>query len=288
MGVDEMALVRYGISGGSSFFSNSADGGLALCVVWPVAIWLLLSKPKGWYKLVVVAGALLFLAAILLCGSRGAVVGAAAIVLVAVLRNPTKIAAALMLLSLAVGIWFILPEASKQRFESARNPEQDLTAHHRLLLWKAGLEMFADSPLVGVGINNYPLVRRDQYPIELFTWMATVPHSTYIQALSELGIVGTVPVLLLWWQFFQLNARTRRLILSRGPAARRTFEFGLATALDLSMVGYMASGAFVAVLWYPHLFVLFGLSSALHSVCARQQASSTQPDRPEYERQLAW
>jgi O-antigen ligase len=142
---------------------------------------------------------------------------------------------------------------------------------------------------VGVGINNYPLVRREHYRIALYDWIASVPHSTYIQAISELGIAGTVPLLLLWFQFFRLNARTRRAILSQGPGARRTFEFGLATALDLSMVGYMATGAFVAVLWYPHLFLLFGLSSALHSVCAHQQAHAIRlTNRAENQPQLAW
>ena len=288
-GVNEMSLVQYGIGGGSSFLSNSADFGVAMCVAWPVAVWLLLSRPKRWYRLLLIAGAPLFLAAILLCGSRGAVVGAVAIVLIALLRNPTKIAAALMLLSVAIGIWLVLPEASKQRFESARNPQQDLTANHRLLLWQAGLEMFWDNPLLGVGIDNYPWVRHAHYRIAMFDWIASVPHSTYIQAISELGIAGTLPLLLLWFYFFRLNAQTRRTILSWGPGSRRTFEFGLAAGLDLSMAGYMASGAFVSVLWYPHLFLMFGLSSALHSVCESQQDHAIQlTNRSRNQPQLAW
>jgi hypothetical protein len=36
------------------------------------------------------------------------------------------------------------------------------------------------------------------------------------------------------------------------------------------MVGYLVSGAFLAVLYYPHLWILLGLSVATHKMCLSQ------------------
>ncbi len=275
-GMNEMDLVSHGVGAGSTgFFSNSADLGVAMCVAWPIAISLLFARQKGLVRWVALACTFACLGAILLCGSRGAVVGAAAISVVAWLRAPKKLVAFFMVILICAGIYLVLPDASKKRFQSASTPDQDSTAHHRLLLWGAGLRMFADYPLTGVGIRNYPQVRRAHYPIEELNYIASVPHSSYIEGIAELGLAGFVPVLLLWTAILRLNAKTRKILLQAGPQQRRSYEFCLAGGLDLALIGYMASGAFVAVLWYPHTWVLLGLSAALHQIVLINQQNSS-------------
>ncbi len=279
-GADEMGLVSHGV-GGTGWFGNSADLGVAMCVIWPVAICLLFSKPKGMYKLLLIGASLACLGAIFLCGSRGAVVGAVAIGIAALVKSPQKISALIMVVLLGIALWFVLPEASKQRFSSARNPEQDKTAHHRLSLWKAGIQMWEDHPVLGVGLNNYALVRWSRYPIDIENGTISVPHSLYVQGISELGLLGMVPMVILWIGFFRLNSATRRKMLRLGQEQRRSFEHCLATGLDLGLIGYLASGTFVAVLWYPHIFVLLGLSAALNNVANQKQLEGKQPARAE-------
>jgi O-antigen ligase len=277
-GADEMALARYGITG-TGFFGNSADLGVAMCVVWPVAVCLLLSRPKGLYKLLLIGVSTACLGAIFLCGSRGAVVGAAAIGIAALAKSPQKVGAVLMVVLLGIGLWFVLPEASKKRFASARNPDQDQTAHHRLSLWHAGVQMWEDNPILGVGLNNYPVVRWSRYPIDINNGIPSVSHSLYVQGLSELGVIGMIPMVVLWIGFFRMNAATRRKMMSLGPEKRRSFEFCLASGLDLGFIGYLASGIFVSVLWYPHIFVLLGLSAALNNVAHLKQPECEPSDR---------
>jgi len=288
---DEMQLITNGIGAGSTgFFSNSADLGVAMCVIWPVAVCLLFSKPRPIWKVLLWANAILCLGAILVCGSRGAVVGAAAVAVIAFFKSPKKAAALIMAVFLLIGIWLFLPAASKERFHSAENPDQDRTAHARLLLWKAGLRMFRDNPILGVGPNNYPLVRWNHYPLgdPKLPEGVTVPHSSYIEAISELGLSGSIPFLLLWVTFFQLNSATRRQVLSLGPEYKRSFEYCLAMGLDLGMIGYMGSGAFVAVLWYPHIFVLLGLSVGLYSVAMKKTAPTAAQERVRERPGAAW
>jgi hypothetical protein len=191
------------------------------------------------------------------------------------LKNAKRITVVLGIALLGVAVWAALPDVTKTRFSSATDPDKDLTAHHRLLLWRAGLHMFKDHPVMGVGIGNYALVRRDHYPIDLWTWAAAAPHSLYIQGLSELGVLGTIPLIFLFLWVFKLNRGTRKILNAElGDDSKKTFKYCLALGLDLGFVGYMASGAFVAVLWYPHLFVLTGLTAALNQIVRDKYGNS--------------
>jgi O-antigen ligase len=279
---DQLTFVANGVGAGSTgFFGNSADLGVAMCVAWPIAIALLFARQKGLFtRLVAWAGAFACLGAILLCGSRGAVVGAAAVSLGAWIKTPKKLIAMFMVILIAAGIYLVLPEASKERFRSAEDPHQDVTAHHRLQLWKAGLRMFADYPVFGVGIHNFPWVRQRHYPIDIYNYVISVPHSSFIEGISELGLLGFTPLVLIWISYFRLNSKTRKILVRAGPEGRRSFEYCLAVGLDLALIGYFGSGAFVAVLWYPHIFVMTGLTAALHQVAQSKQAKLGLPREP--------
>lgn len=270
---NEMVAIREGARAGSvGFFSNSADFGVAMCVVWPLTAMLLFMKPqKLLWRALLLAGSGVFLVAILVCGSRGALVGAVCVVLAGIMASKRRLAVVLMALLLIPGIIFVLPEASKLRFQSALDYQDDPTASSRLVFWKAGLMMFHDHPLLGVGIKNFPETRLERYSGLGETSAAWVPHSIYIEVLSELGLAGTIPALALFVLFFRLNAKTRGHLLALGPEKRGSFEFCLASGLDLALVGYLTSGAFVAVFYYPHLWVLLGLSVGLYTAVSQLQ-----------------
>jgi O-antigen ligase len=274
---NEMIAVKEGARAGSvGFFSNSADFGVAMCVVWPLTTMLLFMKPlRLLWRVLLLAGSGVFLVAILDCGSRGALVGAVCVVLAGMMASKRKLAVALMALLLIPGVIFVLPGASKERIQSALHPRSDPTASSRLVFWKAGLMMFRDHPLLGVGIKNFPLTRLERYGALGDTEKAWVPHSLYIEVLSELGLAGIIPALALFVLFFRLNAKTRKLLLAQGSEKRGSFEYCLALGLDLALVGYLTSGAFVAVFYYPHLWVLMGLSAGLYTACCRLQPQSS-------------
>ena len=101
----------------------------------------------------------------------------------------------------------------------------------------------------------------------LFVWenpLHFVSHSTYIQVLAESGLVGTVSWAVMLLLFLKTNARTRKRMAASGPEGRHSLEYCLALGLDLGMVGYLSSGAFLAVLYYPHFWILLSLSVALN------------------------
>jgi putative inorganic carbon (hco3(-)) transporter len=276
-GMSDMRIIMSGGAGqgASSFFGNVGDLGLAMAVVWGITwSWLVgkVEKKKLMRAFLIICFVAYFLA-IVFSGSRGALVGAAAIVMVAVAKSSKRVAAGVLAVFFALSLWLIVPSASKVRFEAAwNNWHTDPDSASRITFWEIGLDIFAHNPILGVGPNNFV----DVNPLH------RAAHSMYIQVLSETGLVGTFSFLAMIFLFFRTNARTRKLALQTEEAGRRSFPFCLAFGLDLGMVGFLTSGTFLSVLYYPHLWILLGLSVALNKCClnARRESVPVQEMRP--------
>ncbi len=272
-GRSERFLSRHGVGAGSTdFFGNPGDLGVAMCVVWPLAGSLLFGESKKIPRLMLLACFIGFFFAILFCGSRGALVGVAATALAAWVRNPKRLGGAAMVLLVVMGTYLVLPEANKERLQSALHWQADETSRIRIELWKAGWNMFEAHPLLGVGVRNFALAYQQEYaPYTTLHPSFWAPHSIYVQALSETGLAGSLPLFVVWPLFLRLNARTRKHLQTLGLGDRRSFEYRLSQGLDLALVGYLVSGAFLTVLYYPHLWFLLGMTVGLHAACLRKQ-----------------
>lgn len=60
----------------------------------------------------------------------------------------------------------------------------------RYSLWEAGIKMFLDHPLSGVGIGQFSNNVQDYATGGLLNFKSLNPHSLYIQVISEIGIIG--------------------------------------------------------------------------------------------------
>jgi O-antigen ligase len=280
----EEFLAVHGVGAGSTgFFGNAGDLGVAMCVVWPLAGAMFVAETKRWRKWFFAVCFFAFLGAIVASSSRGAMVGAAVVALVSFLRSPKRIVGAFMMLGVVLAFFLIASGASRARMQSALDPEHDKTADDRLDKWRAGMKMFSEHPVLGVGPANYAPEYSSEHP----RWqrlMAAAPHSIYVEGLSELGIGGFVPLLCIWLLLARLNARTRKLLRSAGPERCRGFEYHLSWGLDLALVGYLVSGAFLTVLYYPHLWVLLGLSAALHRATVGEVSADQAPQLENWKR----
>ena len=273
-GTSDMQIIMYGgpAVGTSPFFGNAADLGVAMAVAWGLTFALLVGRTerKRLSQVFLIICFVFFLLAVLLCGSRGAVVGAVAIAVVALAKTPKKLGAVLMGLFFICSLWFVLPGATKERFRSAWDWQNDANAASRIHFWKVGMQMFADYPIFGVGPGNYP----QMYAYHYGGGKPFVCHSIYVQALSESGLLGTICLGLLIFFFLRLNARTRKVALASASGGKRSFQYCLAVGLDLALIGYLSSGAFVSVLYYPHLWILLSLSVAANAAGTNQKVES--------------
>jgi O-antigen ligase len=276
----EQYLAVHGVGAGTTgFFGNAGDLGVAMCVVWPLAGAMFVAENQRWRKWFYAICFVAFLGAIVASSSRGAMLGAGVASLVAFLRSSKRLVGGIMLLAVVMAFFLVVSGASKARMRSALEPGRDETARDRLIKWKAGMKMFTDHPLLGVGPGNYAPEYRTEYP----TWdrrklMAIAPHSIFVEGLSELGLAGFIPLLTLWLLIARLNAGTRKALRSLAPERARGFEYHLSWGLDLALIGFLVSGAFLSVLYYPHMWVLLGLSAALYSAAEREAAANRQPE----------
>ncbi|MDA0658934.1 MAG: O-antigen ligase family protein [Planctomycetota bacterium] len=92
--------------------------------------------------------------------------------------------------AVAVMVWVSLPQASRDRIESiwnekASNESAKESADGRILGFKAGMEMFRRSPIVGIGVNNF-MPYRDQR----IDGVKLVAHNAAGEILGQTGLVG--------------------------------------------------------------------------------------------------
>jgi O-antigen ligase len=175
---------RYTIAG-----SNGNDLGLTIAMGIPI-IFYLLSRRKGagWAMLLWVQLVCCFVA-VLLTGSRGSLLatGVSLVMLPFMMfrLSPYQKAGTVLVCAamLAVGIATI-PEATLARLLSISDELQEGTLTHRTLIWAAGLDVFRDNPMVGVGSGAYgaAVLRAIDIPY--------VAHNTFLSVLVELGIIG--------------------------------------------------------------------------------------------------
>ena len=265
-------FVTEGVGAGSSgFFGNAGDFGVAMCVVAPLAFYLVKAVRSKALKVGGIVFFSAFVFSILRCGSRGA---ALALVFMAVffwLRTSKKLQSGVVILLFVIGFWASAPEAWKERFVSAAEYQQDVTASQRLRLWGAGLRMSMDNPLLGVGINNFSTNYAARYHPPDETGIPWAPHNIFVQAVSELGVLGFLSLLMTMVLVFRRNHETRRLCLQNN--SRDDWIAHFAHALDLSLIGYMVSGFFLTVLYYPHLYIIMTLAISLNQIARKQLMS---------------
>jgi O-antigen ligase len=107
-------------------------------------------------------------------------------------------------------------------FTLAEVPQPDhLGTRH--ILWSSALELWKTSPVVGIGAGNF------EFDLGMVGHpdVQTHANSVYLQALSELGLVGFAATLALIWTSIATFART----FSRRPLVIGMFAAGVALAL---------------------------------------------------------
>lgn len=136
-------------------------------------------------------------------------------------RGLRQIAVASLLMAVAA-----LPFATDAYLDRMKTMESseslDPSAQSRLVLWEAGLMVFADNPVFGTGFLTYPEAKMKYEGRFLYLdpefrgWVfraenKKVTHNTYIQVMSDCGLFGAVPFFLLIFGGIYAGVRCRRL-----------------------------------------------------------------------------
>lgn len=261
----------WGTSGAPGFFQNSGEFGIQMCVFLPLMIAFIQALGehwRPWQRWVGWAVAATAVTGMVASSSRGAVLGGAAVGLWIVAKSKKKVRGLIMIIAFAGVAYAITPPEQKARFEAMGSDPTSLT---RTTYWKHGLEMMRDYPILGIGFGNWTPYHSVIYGT------GQLPHNIFIQAGAELGVTGLlVFVALLGWTFV-INRDTRRVAATMGDRGR--FAHYMAHGLDGAMVGFVVSGFFVTVLYYPYFWINLAMTVALNNA-ARRAANPVRPVVP--------
>jgi len=200
---------------------------------------------KGY--LFAIAISALFIAGVFLSGSRGAETGFAVVIalyLIARFKEAGKVFAAVI-----VPLSLLLINVGTSRTVSMAG------GLDRLAIWSDGMSFFKSSPLWGIGFNGF---------VEREDWTA---HNSYLLCASELGMIG----FFLWMSavvvtMIQLN-RVSKLQGEQNLDLARW-----ATALKISLGGFLFTSYFLSCTYGLPFFLLLGMSGAVISLAGGDEA----------------
>ncbi len=225
--------------------------GRALPVVLAVGLW-----GKTARKWIYLAAGFFIAAALYLTFSRGALfLGVpAALLFIFALRGKRALVpalAALFLLALT-----LIPWLWTARFASLLDLEKG-TGFFRLKLWEASLNMLRDSPILGVGLDNFLYQYRTRYVLPE-AWQElnlSHPHNFLLDWWTRLGIGGVIVLGWLLREFFRAGLRGYRQM---PEGEDKAFLLGfMGTVVEAFAHGLVDHSFFL-----PDLAIAFMLASA--------------------------
>lgn len=224
-------------------------------------------KRKNGYKALLVIALILTLLVLFLTGSRGAILGTfAGILLVACVRDKRILKGSLILLGvgLIVGGFFFRNEIVQLISLSDINADLP-TLQYREEIWNYSLRLIRDFPITGVGLDNFDSVLRGHYfyQTEIFgiRYIAH-SHNTFLAVAVELGLPALILFSSLIGSFFAMafynwkHSGSLRRVVSLGLAA------GMLSFLIFGLMDAFTLGKNLGIFFWIYL----GLMAAIHSL----------------------
>lgn len=294
-----IASARSGINeysgrmGGTYALGNANYLGLLLATLLPLSIWGFRYEPDRKLRVIHLFGIVSVMAGIFLTQSRGALVSVALVILImAWVReiNPKLFTAGVIVCILALPfasgkvferfatVWEVVEKGGKNLSGDAQN------VMNRINYIRAGIPMFAAHPIVGVGINNYGWMYPTYVPIDAPLRERRAPHNTYLQVVTETGLVGTIPFFLFIMWSFQTSYRLFRYARPRDRGDPKPnedlFLSSLSIYLFMSLAAFCLGAFFVAALTQDVLWVVTALIAGLPALYNFGRQESDAPASP--------
>lgn len=269
--------------GAGGFLGDENDLCLTLNMALPFPFFLAMVSKKSSRKLYYFALCTLFLFAIIVTESRGGFLGLVATGAYCWWKSDKKFVSAIAVVLLVLLGMAFAPASYRDEIISIfhENKEENPggTGEARIFKWRLAWVVFLDNPVIGVGQGNFRWnSARYQDKVGLFDGRSMAgreAHSLYFTLLPELGMVGTFIYALMIFCLVRDARHVQRSALKRqGTSAGGLPYENMAMAIEASLIGYLVSGAFISVLYYPNSWVLMGFALSLRKISDRNQSES--------------
>ena len=263
-------------------YYDANDLGMLVVSSLPLIVYFLRSDVKGWIRLIALVGAGLALLATIKTGSRGAFLGLIAVSLFMLFKfRAFSIKSRIgTVVGIVLSLTLVGSEQYWEMMESLLHPEDDYNMTEetgRMTVWKRGIGYMFDHPILGVGVNDFPIAEgtlsdraKEQAMGRGLKWSAA--HNSFVQIGAELGVAGLVGFILLLWRAYRAGWTLRR---AASGTEKISAEAALGQALAVSLVGYSVAGFFLSQAYSAHLYSLLGIIIALS--CSVREAAPPGP-----------
>ncbi len=263
------AFRSWGVTGGPGWFHNSGEVGIQMCIYVPLSIAFIIAirqyLTKKWlifFLLMPFTG----IATVIASSSRGALVGLGVAGLWSILRRPKILILGGIAFALAIFITVsVLPQKGEQRIEASGH---DRTSLHRMERWRQGVDALNNYPILGVGFDIWDIYYPEHY-IPKIKGSALV-HNIFVQCGSELGYTGLSVFIAMIFSCFLMTRKVRSLCRGHQDKFLATMSYGF----DSALIGFLASGFFVTVLYYPYFWIHCAMTTCLHTAAQKKFAHS--------------
>lgn len=263
---ESIGVGRFQVAG-DAFDPN--DTAYVLLALFPLCMHFVRFDEGVIKKLVAIAAVCGAIATILLTGSRGGLLALGAVLLILLFTRAGGIGAGakmFIVLSLALA-WYLLGDAiNVERYKGLFDLSSDYNVSAqggRMDLWQRGIELSLEHPLTGVGVDCFAFANHEyRMRIGETFRMWQVPHNSFVQVASEVGLIGFA-------LFVLINLRSVvtfiRASASRSspqtPAARELA--GLGGLMLLGFAGLLVSGFFLSQGYSIFSTLYFALAASM-------------------------
>jgi putative inorganic carbon (hco3(-)) transporter len=264
---------------GSGDTLNDNEASAHLLTVLPIAVMYILTEKDIRLRLVALISAPLVINTLILCNSRGAIVGLAAATSLSVFLIRTGYRLRLILAAVAVlaGGLTLADDQFLSRQQTTSNYEEDGSALERLEAWQGAASLVADNPL-GTGGRGFHLLSYRYIPriVEAHGGDARAPHNTWAQVSSEWGILGLICYLGIYASAFRMLQQVK----ARQRGAADKFYYWRALGIQLALCAYLVASTFSDRLYGEAGYWMVALSYALYRMQATEALEQSQPAVP--------
>ncbi len=242
---------------GSDIQENNALA-VAILMIVPLMLYLHKFPPRPWVRKIMPYCIFFSLAAVIGSQSRGAVLAILAVGAYYWWKSNSKLVTAMVFLFLTTLTVMFMPQSWHDRVDSIADYQEDSSSMERIRAWEYSIAV-ASHRFTGGGFGSWSL--ENYYRYGVYTDRAFVAHSIYFSVLNDGGwpglLIFLLILLLIWRQLSQVMKMTAN------DPERADYNF-LARMMQISMVAFLAGGAFLSLSYFDLAWHFMAITVTLH------------------------
>jgi len=244
---------------GSDIQENNALA-VAILMIIPLMVYVRKFPPYPWVQKIMPFCIFFSLASVIGSQSRGAILAILAVGAFYWWKSKSKLFTAMVFAFLATLTLLFMPQSWHERVDSISEYQEDSSSMERIRAWEYSIAIASDR-LTGGGFSSWSLENYHKY--EIWSEKSFVAHSIHFSVLNDAGWPGLLLFLLI---LLMIWLQLRNVIkLTATDPERADYNF-LAKMLQISIVAFLAGGAFLSLAYFDLAWHVMAITIALNQL----------------------